>query len=78
MLPGDDENSGPTVHDLVADLHDKQKSFSIHEQTMKQVEIREQTLRQEHEAQIATLEGKIKQLTAQMGKKDASIDELAD
>ena len=44
---------------------------------MKQVEIREQTLRQEHSARTEALERKIKALTTQMKQKDSSIDELA-
>ena len=63
-----------SVHDLVTDLHEKQKSFDIHAHTMKQVELREETLKQEHESRVAILEDRIENLSQRLKERDEEIE----
>lgn len=60
MTPiGPNGQNPASVHDLVVDLHEKQKSFDVHEQTMRQVALREATLKKEFEAITNTFEDRI-------------------
>lgn len=47
------------MHDLVTDLHEKQKGFDVHALTMKQVKLQEQTLKKQHDAAIKALEDRL-------------------
>ena len=62
-----------TVHDLVTDLHDKSKSLDIHALTLKQVEVREETLQSEFEAERRQLQDRIALLHSQIGDRDKEV-----
>ena len=65
-----------SVHDLVTELHEKQKQFDVHEQTMRQVQLREETLKQEHETRMATLNDRITSLSKRLEERDKEIETM--